>query len=44
MTTKNLPALDDIAKRVNAEHEACRTEWKFLMVGSTDRDGMRIVS
>ena len=25
MTTKNLPALDDLAKRVNEEHEACRT-------------------
>ncbi len=25
MTTKNLPALDDLARRVNEEHEACRT-------------------
>ena len=25
MTKKNLPALDDLAKRANEEHEACGT-------------------
>ena len=25
MPSKNLPALDDLARRINAEHEACQT-------------------
>ncbi len=25
MSGKNLPALDDLAKRINAEYEACQT-------------------
>ena len=24
MTTKNLPALDDLARRIKEEHQACR--------------------
>ena len=31
MFGKNLSALDDLAKRINAEHEACRTAMRSVV-------------